>query len=79
MIVINSSTKQEIPFWSLPKRAPKSLEFNPENKLHCRFIASAACLRATVFNIEMPFKKVSGRYYAEIDTYFENAYKACHN
>ncbi|CAI2384890.1 unnamed protein product [Moneuplotes crassus] len=53
---LDHKTKEGKPFWSLPKRAPEVLKFSPEDELHARLIAAAACLRATVFNIEIPFK-----------------------
>jgi len=30
------------------------LIFNPKNELHARFIVAAACLRAKIFNIDLP-------------------------
>ena len=53
---LDHTTKDGKPFWSLPKRAPEALSYDSENELHAKFIASAACLRATLFNIEIPFK-----------------------
>ena len=53
---LDHKTKDGKPFWSLPKRAPEPLKYDPKNELHSKFIAAAACLRATVFNIEIPFK-----------------------
>jgi hypothetical protein len=42
------------PFWKLPKRPPVPLNFDHENLLHCTFVASMACLRATIFFIDIP-------------------------
>ena len=42
------------PFWSLPKRAPDAIEFDPENPLHCSFISALACLYATIYKIKIP-------------------------
>ena len=53
---LDHTTKEGKPFWSLPKRAPEILIYNSEDELHAKLIAAAACLRATVFNIEIPFK-----------------------
>ena len=43
-------------FWTLPKRPPKPIDFDPENPLHCLFVGSEACLRAKIFKIEIPSK-----------------------
>jgi len=53
---LDAVTKQGQPFWSLPKRPPTPVEFDLKNKLHCTFITSLACLRATIFKIEIPSK-----------------------
>lgn len=53
---VDHKTKDGKPFWSLPKRAPDALKFDPTNELHARFIAAAACLRARLFHVEIPFK-----------------------
>jgi hypothetical protein len=42
------------PFWSLPKRPPTALVFNKKDPKHQMFVASLACLRATIFHIEIP-------------------------
>jgi len=42
---------------TLPKRPPVPVEFDKDNLLHCTFIASMACLRATIFFIEIPNKE----------------------
>jgi len=43
---LDAKTKDGAPFWSLPKRPPTPADFDPENTLHCAFIAAIACLRA---------------------------------
>jgi len=51
---LDKTDKNGKPFWSLPKRPPVPLDFDKDNLLHCTFIASMACLRATIFYIEIP-------------------------
>lgn len=47
-------TKDGEPFWKLPKRPPQEItKIDPENKLHCVFIASVAVMRAKIFNIKL--------------------------
>jgi hypothetical protein len=41
---LDKLTAEGRPFWSLPKRAPKIVEFDPKNLLHASFISSFACL-----------------------------------
>ena len=53
---LDAQTKEGAPFWSLPKRPPTPAIFDPATLLHCQFITSMACLRATVFKIEIPSK-----------------------
>jgi len=45
-------TSNGTPFWSGPKRAPKPIQFNPENLMHLEFILSAANLRAHIFGLK---------------------------
>lgn len=40
------------PFWSLPKRPPKSIEFDPENEVHSTFVGAYACLYAGIYKID---------------------------
>jgi len=54
---LDRKTKDGNLFWSLPKRPPTPVEFDQKNMLHCTFIASMACLRATVWHIEIPGEK----------------------
>ena len=53
---LSSKTKEGTPFWTLPKRPPMQQEFDPKNKLHRDFVAALACLRATIFKVEIPNK-----------------------
>ena len=61
---LDFKTKEGRPFWSLPKRPPTEILFDPTNLLHASFIAGCACLRANVFNIPIPqdARKDSGKY-----------------
>jgi len=54
---LDAKTKDGNLFWSLPKRPPVPVDFDKENMLHCTFITSMACLRATIFFLEIPSKK----------------------
>lgn len=54
---LDAKTKDNSLFWSLPKRPPTPIVFDPKNILHCTYIASSACLRATVFFVEIPSKE----------------------
>jgi len=53
---LDSKTKEGAPFWALPKRPPTPMIFNKDDLLHCTFITSMACLRATIYHIEIPNK-----------------------
>lgn len=44
------------PFWSLPKRAPIPLEFDPNNPLHCNFVSALSCLYAKIYKVKIPFE-----------------------
>jgi hypothetical protein len=39
-------------FWTLPKRPPEPIEFNPNDQTHIDFIYHTACLYATIFKIK---------------------------
>lgn len=54
---LDKLTKEGRPFWSLPKRPPHAVEFDPETPLHQNLIASLSCLLATLFGINIPFEK----------------------
>ena len=60
---LDLKTKEGKPFWTLPKRPPTEVTFDPNNDLHSRFITACACLRANIFNIPIPAdaRKESGR------------------
>ncbi len=51
---LDTKTKEGMPFWSLPKRAPNELNFDFNEELDSCFIVSAACLRAKIFGIKIP-------------------------
>lgn len=51
---LDAKTKEGRPFWSLPKRPPTEIQFDPTNLLHASFVMACACLRANVFNIPVP-------------------------
>jgi hypothetical protein len=53
---LDSKTKEGNLFWTLPKRPPLPTVFDETNPLHYLFVASIACLRATIFKIEIPSK-----------------------
>ena len=50
---LDSMTKEDRPFWSLPKRAPHAIEFDPYDELHASFIASYACLFANLHKLNI--------------------------
>lgn len=54
---LDKLTKEGRPFWSLPKRAPRPIDFNSENPTHAQLVASFACLLAKMHSIEIPFDK----------------------
>lgn len=52
---LDAKTKNGEPFWKLPKRPPTPiLKFDPENILHCTFIASMSILLAKIYKIPYP-------------------------
>lgn len=53
---IDKKNEDGQPFWSLPKRPPRPIDFDKDNMLHCSFICALACLRANIFHIEIPHK-----------------------
>ena len=53
---IDAKTKDGNLFWTLPKRPPVPVDFDPNNLLHCQFVSSLACLKAKMFQIEIPSK-----------------------
>lgn len=56
MYPLDAKTKDGSLFWSLPKRPPLPIDFDPSNPIHCQFVTSMACLRATIFKLEIPSK-----------------------
>jgi hypothetical protein len=57
---LDAKTKEGAPFWSLPKRPPTPLAFDPQSTLHQSLIASMACLRAVIFKVKLPSDKPRG-------------------
>lgn len=53
---LETKTKEGTLFWSLPKRPPTPSLFDKNDALHCIFVASLACLRATVYFVPIPTK-----------------------
>jgi len=51
---LDFKTKDGTPFWTLPKRPPMELKFNPTDPLHASFITSLACLYAHIWGIKEP-------------------------
>jgi len=54
---LDSKTKEGNLFWTLPKRPPAHAQYDKSNPLHQKFITALACLRATIFFIEIPSKQ----------------------
>ena len=50
---LDKKLKDDRPFWALPKRPPTALVFDSTTSAHINLIASAACLRAKIFGIEI--------------------------
>ena len=48
----DSMTSSGAPFWTVPKRCPEFLTFDPQNPLHLSFIVSAANLRASNYGLK---------------------------
>lgn len=53
MYPLDKKTSEGRLFWSLPKRAPKKVDFDPTNELHATFIQSFACLFAQKHGIKI--------------------------
>lgn len=53
---LDTKTKDGKPFWTLPKRPPHDIEFDPENEMHANFIAACACLNAVIHKVAIPYK-----------------------
>lgn len=41
-------------FWTLPKRPPNIVSFDPKDEVHMSFVAACACLRAITCNVSLP-------------------------
>ncbi|CAD8118277.1 unnamed protein product [Paramecium sonneborni] len=51
---IDAKTKDGQPFWKLPKRPPKCLNYDIENHIVVQFISTMAFLRAKQYNLPTP-------------------------
>lgn len=49
---LDKMTAEGRPFWSLPKRPPQQVEFDPKNEVHAAFVASYALLLANKYGID---------------------------
>ncbi|CAK71945.1 unnamed protein product (macronuclear) [Paramecium tetraurelia] len=45
-------TKDGNLFWTMPKRPPKPIQFDPENEIHQQFVSTFAFLRAKMFSLQ---------------------------
>lgn len=45
---IDAKTKADLPFWTLPKRFPEVVKFDPDDEMCMQFIIAASNLRAKV-------------------------------
>ncbi|KAG0577880.1 hypothetical protein M758_5G181300 [Ceratodon purpureus] len=50
----DSTTSTGLPFWSAPKRFPEPLQFTSSDPSYLSFVAAAAILRATAYNVSIP-------------------------
>ncbi|CAD8160802.1 unnamed protein product [Paramecium pentaurelia] len=48
----DAKTKDGNLFWTMPKRPPKPIQFDPENEIHQQFVSTFAFLRAKMFSLE---------------------------
>jgi hypothetical protein len=48
---LGHTTKDGKPFWTMPKRPPTAIPYNPEDELHVQFVSTLAYLRANQFGI----------------------------
>ena len=55
MYPLDKTTKEGRLFWSLPKRSPKPVDFDPTNLTHASVVTSYACLQAKLFSITIPY------------------------
>ncbi len=53
---LDKVTKEGRPFWSLPKRPPHPVEFDPEDKVHQTYIGACAGLYANIFKIKIDYE-----------------------
>ena len=57
MYPLEKLTKEGRPFWSLPKRPPHAVEFDPQNQTHIDFIAATSCLYASIYGVKIMYEK----------------------
>jgi ubiquitin-activating enzyme E1 len=50
---VDKMTKDDRPFWSLPKRAPHPVIFDQNNETHQTFIQAYACLFANMHGMDI--------------------------
>ncbi|CAD8078852.1 unnamed protein product [Paramecium sonneborni] len=48
----DAKTKDGNLFWTMPKRPPKPIQFDPENEIHQQFVSTFAFLRAKMFGLQ---------------------------
>jgi len=49
---LDKQTAEGRPFWSLPKRPPTKIDFDPKNEVHATFVGAYACLLAGIYKID---------------------------
>ena len=55
---LTHTTKDGLPFWTLPKRPPTPLNFDLNNDLHVQFVSSFACLWANIWKIAIKLENI---------------------
>lgn len=51
---IDKLTKDGRPFWSLPKRPPRPVDFDPDCEMHQNVVSAFACLLARIYQVPIP-------------------------
>jgi molybdopterin/thiamine biosynthesis adenylyltransferase len=54
---VEKLNKDGRPFWSLPKRPPRPVDFDPTCEMHQHVVSAFACLYATVYGVKIPHDK----------------------
>ena len=54
---VEKLNKDGRPFWSLPKRPPRPVDFDPACEMHQHVVSAFACLYATVYGVKIPHDK----------------------